>query len=92
MFSLCSFFLTLAISGVYYSNILLAAGPYNQWRFEMTKPAKQLVHVTVSKPLLAAVDQLAARQYRSRSEWIRQAVLKELEAQGVCPLHPQVAA
>jgi metal-responsive CopG/Arc/MetJ family transcriptional regulator len=60
----------------------------------MPKPAstKQLVHVTVSKPLLAAVDSLAARKFQSRSEVVRQALLRELEKEGVCPLRPQVAA
>ena len=37
-------------------------------------------------PLVAALDALAERQYRSRSDIVRQAVLKELEAQGLCPI------
>ena len=32
------------------------------------------------------MDQLAERQYRSRSDIIRQAVLRELEANGLCPI------
>ena len=51
------------------------------------QPAKkQLVAVQVSPELLSTVDKLAARQFRSRSDVIRQALLRELEAQGVCPV------
>ena len=48
----------------------------------MQKPAtkKQLVVLQVSTDLVAVIDQLAGRQYRTRSEWIRQAVLAEIEA------------
>ena len=39
----------------------------------MTKPAnsKQLVHVTVSTAVVAAVDLIAAQQFTTRSEFIR---------------------
>jgi Ribbon-helix-helix protein, copG family len=54
----------------------------------MRKPAtkKQLVVLQVSTDLVAVIDQLAGWQYRTRSEWIRQAVLAEIEKQGLCPV------
>jgi metal-responsive CopG/Arc/MetJ family transcriptional regulator len=50
------------------------------------KQSKQLLAVSVSTSLVAAVDSLAARKFQSRSEVVRQALLAELERQGVCPL------
>jgi metal-responsive CopG/Arc/MetJ family transcriptional regulator len=47
---------------------------------------KQLVVLQVSTTVVAAIDQIAERQERSRSDFIRQAVLKELAEQGLCPL------
>jgi Arc/MetJ-type ribon-helix-helix transcriptional regulator len=60
----------------------------------MTKPAnsKQLVHVKVSKPVIAAVDLIAAQQFTTRSEFIRRAVVRALESEGCCPVRPTVAA
>jgi metal-responsive CopG/Arc/MetJ family transcriptional regulator len=59
----------------------------------MTKPAnsKQLVHVTVSTAVVAAVDQIAAQQFTTRSEFIRRAVVRALENEGCCPVRPVVA-
>jgi metal-responsive CopG/Arc/MetJ family transcriptional regulator len=51
-----------------------------------TKQPKQLLAVSVSTELVAAVDCVAARKFQSRSEFVRQALLRELEAQGQCPL------
>ena len=56
------------------------------------QPAKKLVALQLDPNLLAIIDALAGRQYTSRSEFIRRAVLRELETQGVCPLRPTVAA
>jgi metal-responsive CopG/Arc/MetJ family transcriptional regulator len=51
------------------------------------KPAKkQLLAVSVSTSLVAAVDSVAARKMQSRSELVRQALLAALEKEGVCPL------
>jgi predicted transcriptional regulator len=47
---------------------------------------KQLVVLQVSTSVVAAIDEVALRQERSRSDFIRQAVLRELELQGCCPL------
>ena len=59
----------------------------------MTKPAnsKQLVHLTVSTAVVAAVDLIAAQQFTTRSEFIRRAMVRELEVLGACPVR-QVAA
>jgi metal-responsive CopG/Arc/MetJ family transcriptional regulator len=52
----------------------------------MTKPPKkpqdnfELVAVKMPKPLIEAVDTLAERQYRTRSDVIRQGALRELAA------------
>jgi metal-responsive CopG/Arc/MetJ family transcriptional regulator len=60
----------------------------------MTKPAnsKQLVHVTVSKPVIAAIDQVAAQTFTTRSEFIRRAVIKALSDEGCCVVRPTAAA
>ena len=47
---------------------------------------KQLIALHISPTLLEAVDTLAHRQFRTRADLIRQAVLKELETHGVCPV------
>ena len=56
----------------------------------MTKPAnsKQLVHVTVSTAVVAAVDLIAAQQFTMRSEFTRRAVVHALENEGCCPVRP----
>ena len=57
------------------------------------KPAKkQLLAVSCSTELLAAIDQIAAREMRSRSDVVRQAMLRELEAKGICLMPAMVAA
>ena len=51
------------------------------------KPTKKAATVTLKVPegLVAAIDILSERQYRSRSDIIRQGLLRELEANGLCP-------
>ena len=46
----------------------------------MRKPAtkKMLVQVNIEPTLVATIDELAQRRYRTRSDFIRQAVLKEI--------------
>ena len=53
----------------------------------MKHPAKkrEIVAVQIDPRLVAAIDTIADRQFRTRSDIIRQAVLKELEACGVFP-------
>ena len=52
----------------------------------MKRPVKkrEIVAVKVDEGLVRAIDALADRQFRSRSDIIRQGVLKELEAHGIC--------
>ena len=51
------------------------------------KPAKkQLLAVSVSTSLIAAMDTVAARKMQSRSELVRQALLAALEKEGLVPL------
>jgi metal-responsive CopG/Arc/MetJ family transcriptional regulator len=45
----------------------------------------EIVALKVDERLVKAIDTLADRQFRSRSDIIRQGVLKELEANGLCP-------
>jgi metal-responsive CopG/Arc/MetJ family transcriptional regulator len=54
----------------------------------MRKPAqkKQLLAVSISTSLVAAVDTIAERKFQSRSEVVRQALLAALEKEGVCPV------
>ena len=52
---------------------------------QTNQPAKRLIAITIAPALIEAVDKMAARQFRSRSEVIRQAVLRELEKEGMCP-------
>lgn len=47
---------------------------------------KGIVAVKVDEGLVKAIDVLAERQHRSRSDVIRQGVLKELEAHGLWPV------
>ena len=54
-------------------------------RRPMTKAAPETLAVRIDPRLVAAIDTVADRQFRTRSDIIRQAVLKELEACGVCP-------
>jgi predicted transcriptional regulator len=46
---------------------------------------REIVAFQVDEALAAAMDQLAQRQFRSRSDIMRQALLRELEANGLCP-------
>jgi metal-responsive CopG/Arc/MetJ family transcriptional regulator len=50
---------------------------------EETRP-KRLVALAIPPALIEGVDLIAKRQFKSRSEVIRQAVLHELEKEGVC--------
>ena len=55
----------------------------------MRRPAtkKQLVQINVEKSLVATIDEVSQRQHRTRSDFIRQAVLKALEVEhGLCPV------
>jgi metal-responsive CopG/Arc/MetJ family transcriptional regulator len=56
-----------------------------------TPKKREIVAVQVDEGLLKALDALAGRQFRTRSDIIRQGLLKELEAQGICPV-PERAA
>ena len=59
------------------------------WTTEHSRCArqkKQLIALHISPTLLNAVDQLAERQFRTRADLIRQSILKELEAHGICPV------
>ena len=47
--------------------------------------AKKMLVIKAEDSLVAAIDTLAERQFRSRSDIIRQATLKELEQNGLCP-------
>jgi metal-responsive CopG/Arc/MetJ family transcriptional regulator len=44
----------------------------------------EVVAVKMPQTLIRAIDDLAARQFRSRSDIVRQGLLKELQANGVC--------
>lgn len=46
---------------------------------------KELVAVKIDPRLVSELDSLAQRQFRSRSDVIRQALLRELQANGLCP-------
>jgi metal-responsive CopG/Arc/MetJ family transcriptional regulator len=53
----------------------------------MKKPTKkQLMAVQVPPAVLEAVDAVAERQHRTRSEFVRQALIAELEKQGLVPV------
>jgi metal-responsive CopG/Arc/MetJ family transcriptional regulator len=52
---------------------------------ERARPNTRLVAITIAPALIEAIDEVAKRQFRSRSAVIRQAVLHELEKEGVCP-------
>jgi metal-responsive CopG/Arc/MetJ family transcriptional regulator len=45
----------------------------------------EVISVKMAAPLLHAIDALAERQFRSRSDIVRQSVLRELEQNGLCP-------
>ena len=54
----------------------------------MNAPSKdevEVVAVKMPRTLVSALDALAERQYRSRSDILRQAALRELESNGLCP-------
>jgi Arc/MetJ-type ribon-helix-helix transcriptional regulator len=55
-------------------------------------PAKPIMTVQMSTELLTAIDTIAAREFRSRSDVVRQAVLRDLEARGIVPVRQPVAA
>jgi metal-responsive CopG/Arc/MetJ family transcriptional regulator len=47
---------------------------------------REIVTAQVDEKLVQAMDVLGERQFRSRSDIIRQGVIKELEANGLCPV------
>jgi Arc/MetJ-type ribon-helix-helix transcriptional regulator len=47
-------------------------------------PLRETVAVRIDPRLVDAIDTVADRQFRTRSDIIRQGVLKELEAHGIC--------
>jgi metal-responsive CopG/Arc/MetJ family transcriptional regulator len=54
---------------------------------EMTKrPNKRLLAISIPPAMIEACDKIAARQFKSRSEIIREALLAKLEAEGCCPV------
>ena len=50
------------------------------------KTGSELIQAKVDSKLLEIIDNLAKRQFRTRSDIIRQGLLKELEAHGICPV------
>jgi metal-responsive CopG/Arc/MetJ family transcriptional regulator len=50
------------------------------------RPKTQLVSLQIAPSLLELVDKLAERRFTTRSEFIRQALLAEIEKQGLCPV------
>jgi hypothetical protein len=68
----------------------MAECPQTERRLDMKAPKakqpKQLLAVSISTALVAAVDSVAARKFQSRSEVVRQALLAALEKEGVCPI------
>jgi Arc/MetJ-type ribon-helix-helix transcriptional regulator len=50
------------------------------------KPKCEKVVLQAPTPVVEAVDQVAGRKFKSRSEYIRQAVLEALARDGVMPL------
>jgi predicted transcriptional regulator len=51
-----------------------------------TKNAQEILAVRCDARIVAAIDEIATRQFRSRSDIVRQSILKELSAQGLCPV------
>jgi predicted transcriptional regulator len=50
-----------------------------------TRPLRaEVVAFKAEEALAQAIDELARRQFRTRSDIIRQGILKELEAHGIC--------
>ena len=56
------------------------------------KENPETVAVKMPSTLVAAIDTLAKRQYRSRSDILRQGVIRELELNGLCPVVTPPAA
>jgi hypothetical protein len=72
-------------------SLLAGANRPQTWRMKQMStetPATKRVLATVqlAPQVMEAVDQLAARQFKTRSEFVRQSILAELERQGVVPL------
>ena len=55
------------------------------------KSKTELLQAKVDPKLVEAVDVLCERQFRTRSDIIRQGLLKELEANGLCPVRQYAA-
>lgn len=52
----------------------------------MNKPQSEKVVLVAPASLVEAIDRVAARRFETRSQYIRQAVLRALQADGVQPL------
>jgi metal-responsive CopG/Arc/MetJ family transcriptional regulator len=50
------------------------------------KPRTEKINLALPARLVEAIDEVAQRQLRTRSEYIRQATLKRLEDDGFCLL------
>ena len=50
------------------------------------KTDSELLQARVDSKLVEIIDNRAKRQFRTRSDIIRQGLLKELEAHGICPV------
>jgi hypothetical protein len=55
------------------------------------KSKTELVQAKIDHKLVEAGDVLCERQLRTRSDIIRQGILKELEANGLCPVRHRAA-
>ena len=51
-----------------------------------SKADSELLQARVDSNLVEIIDNLAKRQFRTRSDIIRQGLLKELEAYGISPV------
>ena len=57
----------------------------------MRERKSEVLTVPVPKQVLDAVDRAATASWTSRSEFVRRAVMKDLEAKGFAPTHDEAA-
>jgi metal-responsive CopG/Arc/MetJ family transcriptional regulator len=57
----------------------------------MAERKTEVLQVPVPKQVLEAVDLAANASWTSRSEFVRRAVMKDLEAKGFAPTHDEAA-